>query len=61
MSDREEKKPKMSDCAYCGETMDFNPDDTKYQFEVECEHCQTINVVTWELGDPPRWNTSIKT
>jgi hypothetical protein len=60
MGDPEEKKPRMSDCAYCGETMDFVPDDTRHQFEVECEHCQKINTVTWVIGGPARWYTAIR-
>jgi DNA-directed RNA polymerase subunit RPC12/RpoP len=59
--DDPDKLPKMSDCAKCGKAMDFNPDDTQHQFEVECEHCQTMNLVEWVPGGVPRWVTSLRT
>lgn len=60
MSEDVEKVPTMSDCAKCGKTMDFNPVDNQHQFEVECEHCHTINLVTWSIDHPGRWATSVK-
>ena len=60
MDEIEQKTPKMSDCASCGKAMDFNPDDTKHEFEVLCEHCRTINIVTWDIDRPGRWFTTVK-
>ncbi|MNQ63085.1 hypothetical protein D3C85_774530 [compost metagenome] len=60
MSDSEKKEQGMSDCAYCGLTMDFVPDNLRHRFEIQCEHCQKINVVTWEIWAHGRWYTAIK-
>lgn len=60
MSDGEKEEQRMSDCAYCDLTMDFVPDDARHRFEVQCEHCQIINVVTWEVWAQGRWYTAIK-
>lgn len=60
MNDSEKKEPKMSDCASCGKTMDFIPNDTTHTFEVRCEHCRKINIVTWDIDRPGRWFTTVK-
>lgn len=60
MDDSEKKVRTMSDCASCGKTMDFNPDDTRCEFEVQCEHCHKINIVAWDIDRPDRWFTTLK-
>lgn len=60
MSDSEKKEQGMSDCAYCGETMDFVPDNDRQRFDVRCEHCDKINSVAWEIWATGRWSTAIK-
>jgi hypothetical protein len=60
MSDCENKELGMSDCAYCGLTMDFVPDNDSQRFEVECEHCHKINVVSWKVWATGVWYTGIK-
>jgi hypothetical protein len=50
----------MSDCAYCGLTMDFVPDNDRQRFEVECEHCHKINIVSWKAWETGVWYTKVK-
>jgi hypothetical protein len=60
MIDRENKELEMSDCAYCGLTMDFVPDNDRQRFEIECEHCHKINVVSWKIWETGVWYTGVK-
>jgi hypothetical protein len=60
MDQCEKKEQGMSDCAYCGVTMDFVPDNDRQRFEIQCEHCHKINTVTWEIWATGRWYTGIK-
>ena len=59
-SDCQNKELEMSDCAYCGLTMDFVPDNDRQRFEIECEHCHKINIVSWKAWETGVWYTKVK-